>query len=30
MAFVDEGDHVYYCWNHAAIMRDAHIIVEAR
>jgi plastocyanin len=26
----EPGDHIYYCWNHAAIMRDAHIILEAR
>ncbi len=29
MQFNEVGDHAYYCWNHAAIMRDAHVIVEA-
>jgi plastocyanin len=30
MQFDEVGDHRYYCWNHSAIMRDAHVVVEAR
>lgn len=30
LAFDEVGETLYYCWNHAAIMRDAVVIVEAR
>lgn len=28
--FDELGETLYFCWNHAAIMRDAQVIVEAR
>ena len=30
LTFDKPGETLYYCWNHAAIMRDALVIVEER